>query len=63
NDIMINIEEENPEDQHATIQQMLEVLLEDFVQECDQSEDSSSDDNHSDESTSEREFQLKNPKR
>ncbi|CAG8617897.1 9924_t:CDS:2, partial [Dentiscutata heterogama] len=103
--IMINIEEENPEDQHATIQQMLEVvgekniveaceeapdynipylfpfynqekdflqenlsllkqklLLEDFVQECDQSEDSSSDDNYSDESTSEREFQLKNPK-
>ncbi|CAG8761728.1 12604_t:CDS:2, partial [Cetraspora pellucida] len=26
-------------------------LLEDFIQECDQSEDSSSDDNHSDKST------------
>ncbi|CAG8470374.1 12425_t:CDS:1 [Dentiscutata heterogama] len=37
-------------------------LLEDFVQECNQLEDSSSDDNHSDESTSKREFQLKNSK-
>ncbi|CAG8683705.1 13981_t:CDS:2 [Gigaspora margarita] len=106
-DIMINIEEENPEDQQATIQQMFEVvekdflqenlslleqkliygtlhgtykkaiskalqsksesdrllkLLEDFVQERDQSEDSFSDNNHSDESTSKKEFQLKNPK-
>ncbi|CAG8554614.1 4365_t:CDS:2 [Dentiscutata erythropus] len=42
---MINIEEENPENQYATIQQMLEVV-----------EDSSSDDNHSDESASEKEF-------